>query len=110
MLDRGVLGLAVLALGTAVVYLYKELKTERSNRLDDQKQHSKTLSEIQAAFVTTVNDLYEQRLSDKDVISDRFLSLFTSNAEMQERNAQAFQRIEKKLDEANDARRKARDE
>lgn len=99
LLERGILGIIVLALGLAVVKLYNELREQR-------QEHLKNVSNLQVILTETNRDHNEQLSEAHKDFTNRLLSLVTTNAEMQEKNAHlqtqllnAFQRIEQKLDE-----------
>lgn len=101
LLERGILGIVVLALGLAVVKLYNELNTQRD-------KHQKDVYDLQIVITEANRDSNEQLIEAHKDFTNRLLSLVTSDAESRERltyslaeMSNAFQRIEQKIDEAN---------
>jgi hypothetical protein len=106
LLERGILGIVVLALGLAVVRLYNELNTQRD-------KHQKDVYNLQVTITEANRDHTEQLIEAHKDFTNRLLSLVTSDAETRERLThsiseltRAFRQIEQTLDESSNIDRK----
>ena len=75
LLERGLLGVLVLALGLAVIRLYNELSAQRD-------RHREEMNRLQVSFTDTSRDHHEQMLEAHRDFTNRLLSIVTSQAEL----------------------------
>jgi len=121
LLERGVLGIVVIALAFAVMKLYNDNKSLQLELREQERNHRKEMTEVQISFHETSRDQGEQMVKEIKEFSNRLISLSTSYAELGERTAQklhehidsskkAFRAIEQKIDETNHSRRSKSDQ